>query len=191
MHFDLQVAEGERPRIRHRYKSEAPDGWCELLADCWAQQSHTRPDFSQVLYRLQTIQRSTDFNRSDSLLRSSMTDNTAECLTPTGVDVEMVTVLPNKRELAGDDQIIVVENLVQDHTAKRQELEQAMIEAREALAASKQVVTAEVFMAETKEDKRMATSGQSGKLEGRFATELRVERAKKAKATTRDAIRTL
>ena len=100
-----------------------------------------------------------------------------------------VIVRANRQQEAGDDQIIVVENCVQDHTANRQELARAMIEAREALAASKQVVAAEVNMAEAKEDKQMFTSGESGK--GRFATELRVEREKKGNRTAPDATRTL
>ena len=158
----------------------------------WHADPERRPDSETVYTELQSMQEEVEEASSSNgswLNRRRTTPNDSAMTEPVSVALQSMGELANGQQEAGDDQIIVVENCVQDHTANRQELARAMIEAREALAASKQVVAAEVNMAEAKEDKQMFTPGQPGK--GRFATELRVEREKKGNRTAPDATRTL
>ena len=142
----------------------------------WHADPERRPDSETVYTELQSMQEEVEEASSSNgswlnRRRTCTTPNDSAMTEPVSVALQSMGELANGQQ---DDQIIVVENCVQDHTANRQELARAMIEAREALAASKQVVAAEVNMAEAKEDKRMFTLGQSGK--GRFATKLRVEK---------------
>ena len=76
------VAQGERPQISDNRAAECPDGWCELMHQCWDQDPANRPAFAFVHEQLCHIQGNLSSGHAleppDQALQGIRIDNTQE-----------------------------------------------------------------------------------------------------------------
>lgn len=168
--------------------SGVPNGWIDLLKDCWSQQSQFRPYFKDVLSSLQHMEppvNTSDLNKAQSFSMEMTMDETmksdvdvplyvleTEPLTParsgsSDRDLSVVVEEPTSTGLLDQAEIKVVENIIHEHRANSKEPPRGIGGASETLR-------------DKNDSDRNLTSRGSDHSNIKFATELRQVREKQS-----------